>query len=318
MMKQPSRQHPAVSYLIRVIFCLITVSSILIMNAGCSVSDPAYTKSVLIDEHGNVIEFRYVDGKIRVSSMPYLYDIAEGNVSGHTPFEKTGYNPDVDTGTEDLWWAGGTYTWPAAEQQMELISTSVEDDPLKVDGITVGTGVHTVTLYYLNAAGTEKSEDINLNGTAVVTTTATDIYRVQNFRVKVTGTGLKAAGAISLRNLADTPVYSQIGVGLTRARNLAWRVPAGKTLYITSLFISSTGNASGKNAVFTMRSTYDSKAAAIRTFMMPFAEAGVQDGSIYREYEIPIKLPAGTDILGSVTAGNNDTTCISVLRGWTE
>lgn len=266
---------------------------------------------------GTIYALKMVDGKPRYSSMPYLYDIAEGNIPGHSMWEKTGYNPDVDSGTEDLWWGGGTYTWPAAEQQMELVSTSVEDDPVKADA-SVGTGIHTVTVHYLNAAGVEKSEDVNLNGTGVVTTTATDIFRIQNFRTKATGTALKAIGTISIRNLADTPVYSQIGVGLTRARNSAWRVPAGKTLYITSVFMSSTGTATGKDAIFTIRSTYDNKALAIRPFMMPIIEAGVMDGGVHRDFELPIKLPAGVDILGTVTVGNDNTTCICVLRGWTE
>jgi hypothetical protein len=39
----------------------------------------------LIDESGVAYGVKHVQNKPSVSSMPYTYDISEGNVSGHTP-----------------------------------------------------------------------------------------------------------------------------------------------------------------------------------------------------------------------------------------
>lgn len=49
-----------------------------------------------------------IDNKLRVSSMPYSYDIAEGNVSGHVPWTKIGYCPIGATTETDIWSYGGT------------------------------------------------------------------------------------------------------------------------------------------------------------------------------------------------------------------
>jgi hypothetical protein len=277
-----------------------------------------FQSTKLIDNLGVAQGLKFVDGKPRVSAMSYLYDIAEGNITGHTAWSKIGYNSSVDSAAqEDIWAAGGTYVWPTGEMGMELLSSSIEDDPIKAD-LAIGTGVHAVTIFYLNAAGVEKSEDVTLNGTGVVATVATDIKRVNAFRSKTVGTAGKAVGNISLRHISDSPVYGQISAGYTRARTSAYTVPAGKTLYITSANFSSIGAASGKDVIFTLRATYDDKALALRAFFVPFIEIGVVDGAISLEFTIPIRLPAGVDLIVSGIAGNNASKCSSIIRGWLE
>lgn len=49
-----------------------------------------------------------IDNKLRVSSMPYSYDISEGNVSGHNSWTKIGYCPIGATTDTDIWSYGGT------------------------------------------------------------------------------------------------------------------------------------------------------------------------------------------------------------------
>jgi hypothetical protein len=262
------------------------------------------------------VGLKFIDGKPRYSSMPYLYDIAEGNVTGHTAFERFGINTDIDITAEDIWPTGGNYTWPASAQQMELVSSSAEDDPDK-GGATPGTGIHTVTLYYLTNDFTEKTEDINLNGTGVVTTSGSDIYRVQALKAKVVGTGGAAAGTITIRNLADTPVYSSIEIGYNRSRNTMYTVPKAKTLYVTSIFAGCSCT-SGSGAVVTLKATYDHDAAAARTFFMPHAEVSLGVGAIYRPFELPLKFIAGTDIKCSAYTLANNTTVTVGLRGWLE
>jgi hypothetical protein len=263
-------------------------------------------------------ENKFSDNKLRVSSMPYLYDIAEGNVSGHAEFERLGYNADIDISLEDVWSAGGVYVFPEAAQQMELVSSSAEDDPDKGSAVA-GTGIHTVTLYYLDDTYAAKTEDINLNGTGVVTTTAVNILRVNSLKAKVVGSTGAAVGTITIRNLADTPIYSQIDPGNTRSRSSIYTVPLGKTLYITSM-VGGCGAAAASTTVITLRAKYDHEAGAIRTFFMPHAElqAGSGSGAFYRPFEIPIKIPATVDVKCSATTTANNTIVTVGLRGWIE
>jgi hypothetical protein len=94
------------------------------------ISNSTSRPSMLVDELGESYGVKQIDGKPRVSSMPYLYDIAEGSVSGHTPFSKIGYTPSIAAGLTqpytDIWSYAGTqpvYIFPNTPMQMELLSS---------------------------------------------------------------------------------------------------------------------------------------------------------------------------------------------------
>jgi len=70
----------------------------IIGNIRIDQTTPGTTNAVaakLIDEAGTPYGVKHVSNKPSVSCMPYLYDIAEGSVAGHTAFAKLGYNGDV-------------------------------------------------------------------------------------------------------------------------------------------------------------------------------------------------------------------------------
>lgn len=259
------------------------------------------------------VALKTVDDKLRTSSMPYIYDIAEGNVSGHTPYTKIGYNADVDNVEEDVWSTGGKYVFPTAEMQMEVVSSNAAD-------AAAGTGIQQVTIYYLDDAFAEKSETVTLDGTTPVATTATDIYRVNAIRAARVGTGGKAAGTIDVRHLDNTPIYRSISAGQTRGRGLIDTVPAGKTVYITDVNISSVNTAAGHYSVFTLRANYDDKTDAKVDWMEPYFELAVQDGAQHFPFTAPIKIPATCDYVVSVIAdaSNSNCVCHAGLRGWKE
>jgi hypothetical protein len=274
----------------------------------------------LVDESGVVYGIKQVDYKPRVSTMPYLYDIAEGNVTGHTSFAKLGHNGDVGTSEEDIWGIGGVYVYPTSAQQMEVVSTSVEDDILTA-GSVAGTGVHKVKIGYLDNTYAAQTEEVTLNGTVAVLTVATNILRVNSIRVSVAGTGNKAAGLITIRNKTDhTTVYRSIAVGLTRGREMVYTVPLGKTLYITSIVVSSGYSTVGKNVRWTARANLDDVNMTILPvgLMMPYFEVQTQDSAFYREFEIPLKVPATCDLKLSAISDSNNSVCAAAIRGWTE
>jgi len=260
----------------------------------------------------------YADGRPRISSMPYLFDIAEGNIANHSGFEKFAVNDDVDSANEeDIWCVGGSYVWPVAKQQMEVVSSSAEDDPVKAD-TNPGTGIHSIRIYYLDDAFTEKTEDVTLNGTGVVTTTATDIYRINRLRPLTVGTGLKAAGNIDVRNTADTPIYSRIATGFTKGRQIVYTVPVGKVLYLVSIAGSCGGTTAPKYGKFTLKSTYDNVGLNRNAWLTAYAEVGVSSGFFNKDFPVPIKFPAGSDIIMSVKTLDDNCYVTGSIRGWLE
>jgi len=82
----------------------------------------------MLDEAGLPYGVKQADGKPRVSTMPYTYDIAEGNVSGHTAWATFGYTPALGVAESDLWSASGVYVFPTAAQQMEVVSSDNTQD----------------------------------------------------------------------------------------------------------------------------------------------------------------------------------------------
>jgi hypothetical protein len=285
-----------------------------------------YDHVMLLDSAGNLVSVDYplqtllannprtTDLKLRVCTTPYGYDVAEGNIANHQPFSKMGFNPDVDSSEEDIWAVGGLYAWPTANMRMEVVSSSADD-------AAEGTGARTVRIRYLTSAFVEKSEDITLNGVTPVPTVATDIYRMNWFRVLTAGTGNKSAGDIDIRHLTDTPIYSRIPVGLTRARNAMYTVPVGKTLYVTQLTYSTGNSQGGRFCRFSFRSNYEDLSNTLTgNVFYPYSEIGVQDGAFTITYDTPMKFIAGADIKVSATgdATNADALCSVQYRGWLE
>ena len=257
--------------------------------------------------------FKSIDGKPRVSTMPYTYDIAEGNIANHVNWSKIGYNAAIGATEEEMWPVSGAYVFPTGALTMTAVSDSTEDD---ADKAPAGTGAYTITVYYLIATFTEKTVIVTMNGVGAVTI-ATDIYRIQNIRVTTTGTALSAVGNITIASGGVT--YGYISAGRTRARQCIWTVPAGKSLYITQIAFSCADQAAGKYARFTTKANYDNLSGAIlqRGLFMPFNEVILNNTAYVRELNPPTKLAATIDLKVSVLA-NSAAQGTCALRGWIE
>jgi len=157
---------------------------------------PVGTKAIggvnLVDENGILYGVKQIDNKPRFSSTPYLYDIAKGNVTGHVPFSKLGYNADVGATEEDLITQGGVYPWIASPVALEVVSSSADDT-------LAGTGVQKVRVSYLDGDYSEATQVINMNGQTPVPLTDTTVLRVNSIRATQVGTGLMSAGTITCR-----------------------------------------------------------------------------------------------------------------------
>ena len=87
------------------------------------------------DEDGARYGVKQVNGKLRTSSMPYLYDIAEGNVSGHTGFRAFGHNASVAGAWETVHGTSNLRPYLAAGERLQVTSDDADDG-----GAPVGDG----------------------------------------------------------------------------------------------------------------------------------------------------------------------------------
>jgi hypothetical protein len=276
----------------------------------------SYFKYVgFLDESGVAYGIKHISNKPRVSSMPYLYDIAEGNVTGHTAYAKLGYNADVGSTEEDIITQGGSYYWIPAATALEVLSTGAGagNDTL------AGTGVQKVRVSYLDGDYSAQSEVLSLSGGTPVPLTDTTILRVNSIRATQVGTGGVAAGDIICRTVVGTNTVRQISVGYTRGRGMTYTVPLGKTLYLTSIAVSSGYTTSGKLVRWIARAQVDDTAPTVKlAFFQPFFEIQTQDSAFHRDFEIPIVIPATADLKISATSNTAGSFCSCSLRGWLE
>lgn len=345
-----------------------------------------------LDTTGAATGYKVAGGKPRISSMLYTYDIAEGNVEGHSVWTKIGYTPTMNATESDLWSAAGVYAFPAAAQQMEVVSSNAGDastaikagtstggsttslidtganftaatavvagDCVLLDksgaspewgyvtavaatvltvagGFSAGgsgsgraysvvdksaqTGAQAVKVEYLDGSYQTKAELVILNGTTPVDTVNTDLFRINSFRVIATGTNNKPLGNLSLRNTAGTVTYSYITLGFTRARNSAYTVPAGKTLYVTE-FTMGYGYATNQThycRLYTRANVEASTGFNTGSIFYPYTEVICANTSQLVRLDCPTKLPAKTDIKISGVASFAGIATIA-LRGWLE
>jgi hypothetical protein len=158
----------------------------------------------------------------KVVNDPYLYEIAEGNIPLHRAWCKLGYNGSVTGATAEIISPqGGAYVFPTAAITMRVRSDSAQDK------VTTGTGVWSLTIYYLDADYNEQSVGVTMSDTGGVNTTASNIFRIQNVRTETVGTGYAAAGNISITDTGAAVTYGYIAAGNNRQRQMVWTVPKG-------------------------------------------------------------------------------------------
>lgn len=95
----------------------------------------------LIDQNGNPYGIPQVEGKARVSSMPYLYDIGEGNIANHSPWLKIGFVTMPATNETDIYPNGGTVgTVPlmTAGATRRVVTTNAADAGAVIKGDATG------------------------------------------------------------------------------------------------------------------------------------------------------------------------------------
>ena len=242
-----------------------------------------------------------------------LAAIGAGAVSGKTPFYIYGKNSDVDNALETVWAAGGNYVFPTTPIQMQVVSSSANDD-----GAPAGTGVQIVDIHYLDTNYAEQYTTVILNGTTAVNTTPTNILRVNAFYTATVGTGGVAAGNISLQSVGGATTYAYIPAGENNSPQAVYTVPANKTAYVTWWDVSSGVDTGNHYTQFSFVCDVTMEGTRNAGVMIEHDMLGCLNGSAHAEANLPFGIPEKSDIIikakSDAAAANAITT--THFHGW--
>jgi hypothetical protein len=225
----------------------------------------------------------YESLSLRDKSEDLPLQIARGQIEGHEIRHVFGYNPDVDSASEEtIWTYGGLYTHLASPTLMTVSSSSTSDT-------SAGTGARTIFLLGINSTGKEVSETVTLNGQTAVTTIHT-YTEIQSAQVLTAGSGAKNAGDIYIGTGTVTSgvpanVYGHILIGENQSLMGHITIPDNYTGYIISGNMSCGATQAGKNIIGRLKIRqndllYTGAIVTFATGVTPF------------EFKYPIRVPS--------------------------
>jgi hypothetical protein len=188
-------------------------------------------------------------------------------------------------------------------------------------------GALAIKVDYLDSTYAAKTMIIPTNGTTVVTTlndagAAQTMLRINSFRIIGTGeeagTG-KSYGFWIIRPAGGGATYSYITLGKFRARNSAYTVPLGKTLYVNEIVMGWGDDAETKILIARLIVESNQEPTAFfpnKTFFYGYGEVLVNNASIVLPRPVPQKFVAKSDIKVSCQAVTGSGPASSVMRGY--
>lgn len=181
-------------------------------------------------------------------------NLSLGTVPGMSVGTKFGRNSDIDRDTDpqDVWEGGGTYTG----QPLSFTPETVDVRSSSAADASAGTGARTIRIMGLKTSSSTsyESEDITLNGTTDVTSSAT-WWRVNRVYVLTAGTGGGNAGVITIEaSTTSANVFAKMPAGYNQTQIAAYTVPASQTMIVKRIRMSITrNNGSAGSATATIR-----------------------------------------------------------------
>ena len=229
----------------------------------------------------------------RLNNLPYWDRAALGFESGVNVVQKFGYNADVDA-AEDVWLSGGNYTgFLSAAASVEVVSADPTDT-------AAGAGAQTIVLRGQDAAGSDQTETLAMNGTTVVPSTKTWL-RVQRAWVETAGATETNAGIITIRVASGGAILATIGAALGQTLIACYTVPLDKDGSVIRWYVTV-----GRVNVSTGYATVALQTRDVGSAWRTREVQELSSGSPF-EKRLGVTLKPGTDIrvrVLSVSAGN--------------
>lgn len=176
--------------------------------------------------------YKQIEDLIVTAGTKYEYEVARGNVTNTTTWNKWGYNSDIDIGTETVWSVGGTFTPMSTAGTLNVVSSSTADD-----GDPAGTGANSIILYGVDANYDAQTEVVTLDGTTTVTT-SNSWLGVNRASVYLAGSGQVNAGTISITATTGGAAQTEIPTGEGSSQHAFFFVPASRTALMDWLYIN--------------------------------------------------------------------------------
>ena len=178
-----------------------------------------------------------MSGGNQVTMLPSGLELSRGTIDKLELRGTSGINSAVGASLETICTQGGIRNLLTSAEQLKIKSSSADDT-------NSGSGhARRVKIKGIDGSGVEQEENVNLNGTAAVTTV--NSYRHINdiFVTKVGSGGDVTAGALSVNNNADDTTLYQIAAGEGQQQSASYAIPANTNAYITTFMMSATGGA---------------------------------------------------------------------------
>jgi hypothetical protein len=252
----------------------------------------------LLDENGVPYGVKHIGNKPRVSSMPYTYDITEGNVPNHYAVNKFGHNSAVGATLEPIWDYSGAYTYLGDDTfaTMYISSDHAGDTSMTFDIIGIDSDYNYSTVEVITSAGS------GFTFVALTSGAADDkwwrIFRAQN----ISGTNQQGNIYISKDNtdvggngIPDSVADIQAQAMIIPQQTLMalWTCPVDHTAYLTSYYSSTSTN----------------KVTEVHLYIRPFGGVFnakhvilVNAGSYNHQFDFPIVIAAKSDVVVRASA----------------
>jgi hypothetical protein len=161
----------------------------------------------------------------------FYFEVATGDIRGHSDIHKFGENADVDSAaSEDIWDGGGLWSEPTTTQIYTFTSTSTAD-------ASDSTGARTMEVFGLNGVGALTNETVSLSGTVIITA-ANSYQMIHRMIVRTAGISAANVGTITANANTDGTVTAQIAIGANQTQMAIYKIPAGSDGCIVSFYAS--------------------------------------------------------------------------------
>jgi len=251
----------------------------------------------IADEDGNIINTFGAASNIVISA---------GDLAGYSAINKFGRNPNIGGAPETIWMYGGRYVYLTSPSTVYAHSTDTDDS-------VSGTGARTVTIQGLDGNYESIEETVTVRSGVASTAQFLRVFRA--FVATSGSTGTNEGNIIISTGAAGTgTVLADIGTigtgttyGLGQTQLALYTIPSHCTGYLTTWNI---GVGSYNDAV--------TVSLLSREFNSAFRTRDIMDapgGHHTRNYSVPIRLPAKTDIeiIGIASTGTNISSSFDII-----